>query len=112
MASQLITAQSNKPLLFSVRLGFLFAALSFLFIIWKVIVYFTTGNVPSGWTSLIVSMYLLSGVLLISLGILGIYIGYIFNEAKGRPLYIVRTMLNKEPTDHQVNHDSKKIVNM
>lgn len=112
MASQLITAQSNKPLLFSVRLGFIFAALSFLFIIWKVIAYFATGDVPSGWTSLIVSVYLLSGIILMSLGILGIYIGYIFNEAKGRPLYIVRTILNKDVANQQADHDTKKIVNM
>ena len=96
MATQLITAQSNKPLLFSVNLGFLIAFLSFLFIIWKVIVYFATGNVPSGWTSTIVSLYFVGGIILIFLGIIGLYIGNIFNEVKHRPLYFVRTMLNKE----------------
>lgn len=97
MATQLITAQSNKPLMFSVKLGFLISALSFLFIVWKVIAYIVTGNVLSGWTSMIVSMYFLGGILLIFMGILGIYIGYIFNEVKNRPLYVVRTVLNKTP---------------
>jgi len=96
MAIQVITAQSNKPLILSVKLGFLIAGCSFLFGIWKMIVYFLTGDVPSGWTSVIVSLYFLGGVILIFMGILGIYLGYIFNEVKNRPLYIVRTVLNKE----------------
>lgn len=95
MAIEFITAQSNKPLLLSVRLGFLLAMGSFVFMIWQVINYFTTGDVPSGWTSTIVSLYLLGGLILIFLGVLGIYIGYIFNEVKNRPLYVVRTVLNK-----------------
>ncbi len=101
MAAEFITAQSNKPLLFSVQLGFLLAGGAFLFIIWQIIHFFVTGDVPSGWTSMIVSLYLLGGVLLIFLGVLGIYIGYIFNEVKQRPLYVVRTVLNKEEMKDQ-----------
>lgn len=96
MATQFITAQSNKPLLLSVRLGFLLAGLSFAFIIWKIVVYFATGDVPSGWTSMIVSLYFLGGIVLIFLGVLGIYIGYVFNEVKNRPLYVVRSIVNKK----------------
>lgn len=96
MATEFITAQSNKPLLFSVRLGFIFAIGSFIFILWQVIKFFTNGDVPSGWTSTIVSLYLIGGLILIFMGVLGIYIGYIFNEVKNRPLYVVRTILNKK----------------
>ncbi len=96
MAMEFITAQSNKPLLFSVRLGFFFSLVSFLFIIWRVVLFVVTGNVPSGWTSIIVSMYFLGGIIMVLLGIIGIYIGYIFNEVKHRPLYVVRSVLNKE----------------
>lgn len=103
MAIQFITAQSNKPLLLSIRLGFGIAILSFLFIIWQVIKYFGTGDVPSGWTSMIVSLYLLGGVILIFLGVLGIYIGYVFNEVKQRPLYIIRSIINKDANNTKGN---------
>ena len=96
MATQFITSQSNKPLLFSVRVGFFLALVAFVFGIVKMVQFFVTGNVPSGWTSLFVSLYFLGGLVLIALGVIGIYIGYIFDEVKHRPLYVVRTIVNKE----------------
>lgn len=97
LAARFITAQSNKPLMLSVRAGFLCAFLALVYIVYRVIVYFVTGQVPTGWTSLIASLYLLGGLILISNGVLGIYIGYIFNEVKGRPLYVIRTTRNLPP---------------
>ncbi|MBQ7487765.1 MAG: glycosyltransferase family 2 protein [Clostridia bacterium] len=94
LAVQSITSQSNKPLVYAVRIGFLISILSFLYIIWKVICYFFTGDVPSGWTSTIVSLYFLGGIILQFMGILGVYIGNIFTEVKHRPDYVVRTILN------------------
>lgn len=99
MAAQFITAQSNKPLFLSIRVGMLLAILSFLFIIWQILKYFITGNVPSGWTSTIVSLYFLGGIMLVFMGVLGIYIGYVFNEVKQRPLYIVRDVVNRDRID-------------
>ncbi len=96
MASEFVTAQSNKPLLFSVRFGFLIAFMSFLFILYLIIHYLSSGDAPSGWTSILVSLYFLGGLVMVFIGVLGIYIGYIFNEVKHRPLYVVRTVLNKE----------------
>lgn len=94
MATQFITAQSNKPLMLSVRAGFFCATLSLLYILYRVVLYFVHGSVPTGWTSLIASIYLMGGIILISNGVLGIYIGYIFNEVKARPLYVIRSKLN------------------
>ena len=94
MATQFITAQSNKPLMMSVRAGFLCATLSLLYILYRVVLYFVQGAVPEGWTSLIASIYLMGGIILISNGVLGIYMGYIFNEVKARPLYVIRSKLN------------------
>lgn len=96
MATQFITAQSNKPLLFSAKFGFLIAILAFIFAIVKIIQFFVTGEVPSGWTSLFVSIYFLGGLVLFAIGVIGIYIGYIFDEVKHRPIYVIRTVLNKE----------------
>lgn len=96
MATQFITAQSNKPLLFSAKIGVGIAVIAFIFAIVKIIQFFVTGQVPSGWTSLFVSIYFLGGLVLFALGIIGIYIGYIFDEVKRRPIYVIRTILNKE----------------
>ena len=96
VAAQLISAQSNKPLELAIKLGFLISGLSFVFIVWKVIAYFTTGDVPDGWTSVIVSIFMMGGIILMFLGMLGVYIGYIFNEVKRRPLYVIRTVLTGE----------------
>lgn len=95
MASQFITTQSNKPLKFSIWFGMLCAMFAFIMLIVQMVKFFVFGNVPTGWTSLIVSIYFLGGVILIALGVLGIYIGNIFNESKKRPLYVVRTILNQ-----------------
>ena len=94
LATQIITAQSNKPLQFSIGAGFLvaFCAVAYAFI--RIFMYLFMGSVPEGWTSLIVFLCFLCGIILISNGILGIYVGYIFNEVKRRPLYVVRSVLN------------------
>ncbi|MBO4933879.1 MAG: glycosyltransferase family 2 protein [Clostridia bacterium] len=94
MATEFITSQSNKPLRFASKLGFLIAFVAFVVAIVKVIQFFVTGNVPSGWTSLFVSIFLIGGLILMALGIIGIYIGYVFDEVKRRPLYVVRSVVN------------------
>ena len=96
MALEFVSAQSNKPLFFAIRIGFLCALLSFLFIIWLIIHYLISGDVPSGWTSMIASLYFLGGLIMMFIGIVGTYIGYIFNEVKHRPLYVIRKVINKE----------------
>lgn len=94
LASQIITAQSNKPLQISVAIGFISALFSFVFFAVQVIRYFVCGSLLAGWTSTIVSIYFVGGLILMAIGVSGIYLGYIFNEAKGRPLYVIRTILN------------------
>lgn len=96
MALELITAQSNKPLLLSVKMGFLIALTSFLYMLFLVLqVFFGAGILP-GWTSMVASIYLMGGLLLMALGVLGIYMGNIFTETKHRPLYVIKTKLNME----------------
>jgi len=48
-----------------------------------------------GWASIIVSIFFLGGVIIAGLGMLGIYIGKIFDEVKDRPLYIIEEIINK-----------------
>lgn len=96
MAFEIITSQSNKPLLFSVKAGFVIALFALLYIIYLVLCVIFKGDVLSGWTSTVASIYLMGGILLCAIGILGIYIGNIFNETKSRPLYVIAECLNKE----------------
>ncbi|MBQ9048576.1 MAG: glycosyltransferase family 2 protein [Solobacterium sp.] len=95
LALEIITTQSNKPLMFSVRLGFTIAFLAFLYIVYLVIHAFM-HHVVEGWTTIVASIYLMGGILLAAVGIVGIYVGNIFNETKDRPLYIVQKKLNGE----------------
>jgi len=101
LASDSLISYSNKLLELSVKSGIILACLSFMFGLWIIIRYLFWSITVSGWTSLIVSLYFLSGLILASIGIAGIYIGKIFNEVKGRPLYIV-----KETTNNLVNTDN------
>ena len=69
----------------------------------KKIRYFLFLIPVEGWTSVMVSMFLLAGMLFVNLGFLGLYIGKIFNEAKGRPLYLVKEYINiQESNDKSV----------
>ena len=96
MAVSFITSQSNKPLYFSIYIGMISALFSLIAIVYCLCNYFIAGNIPSGWTSVFISIYLMSGILLIVLGMIGIYIGNIFEEAKHRPLYVIREILNED----------------
>ena len=95
LASDAIIAYSDKPLRLSVQLGFLIAILAFLYGSFIVIKAIFFGVPVAGWSSLIASIYFLGGVLLAVLGILGIYVGKIFDEVKRRPLYFIRNTTSK-----------------
>ena len=84
-----IVSQSNKPLSLAIGLGSTLSGVSFLIMTYYVLRYFFLGIPVAGWTTLVVSIWFLGGVVLATLGVLGLYIGKIFNEVKNRPLYIV-----------------------
>ena len=94
MAFEIITSQSNKPLLFSVKLGFVSAFLALIYIIYLVFREIILGDVLVGWTSIVASIYLMGVIILCAIGVVGIYVGNIFNEAKNRPLYVIDECLN------------------
>lgn len=89
-AAESIVSQSNKPLYVSAAIGFLLAAGAFLAALYFAARYFLRGTPVAGWTSTMVSLWFVGGVLLANLGVLGIYLGRVFNEVKNRPLYVVR----------------------
>ena len=95
MAFELITAQSNKPLRLSINVGFLTAVIAFIFLVFSIIRKLLVGDVAIGWTSLICSVFLMGGLILAAVGIVGLYVGNIFSEVKQRPLYIVELERNR-----------------
>lgn len=85
-----ITAFSTVPLLMSAILGFLFCLLSFVMIfviIFKTLIF---GDHVSGWPSLVCIIFLLSGIQLFSIGVIGQYLSKTYLESKRRPIYIIK----------------------
>jgi glycosyltransferase involved in cell wall biosynthesis len=91
LALNSVVAYSNKILSLFVFLGFTISSLSFLYACWLILLHFVLGRSLLGWTSLIVSIYLTAGLIIAVIGVVGIYIGKIFDEVKERPLYIIRS---------------------
>jgi glycosyltransferase involved in cell wall biosynthesis len=89
-----IVSFSKRPLQAAVIFGFVFAGLGLLNALITLIQYFVYSSLPSGWTTLAMLISIFSGVQLIFLGIIGEYIGAIFDEVKGRPHYIVEERVN------------------
>jgi putative glycosyltransferase len=87
---QAVTAFSGKPLVAIFHLGCMVIALSLAAASWLVVRQLIQGVPNSGWPSLMVSMWLLGGLILFSQGVLGIYLSKVFLEVKRRPLTIVR----------------------
>ena len=87
-----ITSFSVKPLYGIVYMGLLFILISFgigIYVLHALIV----GTAVPGWSSLILSIWLVGGFVLIAIGIVGTYIGKIYQEVKGRPLYNIQEIL-------------------
>jgi polyisoprenyl-phosphate glycosyltransferase len=97
LAIETITSRSNRPLYYSVYFGFLMAGASFLFGLTLIVRYLIWGVPVTGWSSLIVSLFFIGGLLMANMGVVGLYLGRVFDEIKGRPIYIVRERLNFEP---------------
>lgn len=93
LALEVITTQSNKPLILSIRLGFGVSLLAFLYGVYMIARYLVYGISVMGWTSTIVSIYFVGGIILAQLGVLGLYLGYVFDQTKGRPSFIVREIV-------------------
>lgn len=83
-----ITSLSIKPIRMITEMGMFIALLSFCGVIWSVVQYFL-GVTAAGWTSMVSIVCLIGGIQLVSLGMIGEYIGRIYMEVKGRPRYII-----------------------
>ncbi|CAI3633138.1 putative glycosyltransferase [Clostridium neonatale] len=87
-----ITSLSVKPIRMITGVGFTIFLISIVALIYSIIVKFV-GKTTEGWTSLVVSLWMLGGIQLLSLGVIGEYIGKIYNETKQRPRFIISDKL-------------------
>lgn len=88
-----ITSFSIKPLRMITSIGFIILILSFIVLVYSLIMKIT-GNTVSGWTFIVCSIWLIEGIQTLCLGVIGEYVGKIYNETKQRPRYIVESILD------------------
>lgn len=96
-----ITSFSNKPLKVSAYLGFVLSLASFVYLLYIVIAKFLGKSTVPGWASIMVINLFFNGVILILLGVMGEYVGRVYDEAKNRPLYIVSRARGFENSDEK-----------
>lgn len=89
-------ANSNKPLKIAVEMGFFLAVISFLLAVYNLIAYLAGFIQVPGFTTTIFSIWFVGGLLLAMLGIVGLYVGKIFDQVKGRPLFVISEKVNFE----------------
>lgn len=95
MAFDILTSQSDKLLKLTAKFGFFVTLVALLVIIYLIINHFIS-DVTIGWTSIIAVQFLIGGLIIMVIGLIGIYIGNIFMQVKERPLYVTEKILNKE----------------
>ncbi len=91
-----VTSFSSNLLYYVFYAGLLISGVSFLAMIYFVTKFATTGQILAGWTSLIASIWMFGGAAMLLLGLIGIYVGRIFEETKQRPYVIIRDIFRAE----------------
>jgi dolichol-phosphate mannosyltransferase len=97
LATGVVLAHSDKPLRMSIHFGFVMAALSLVAVVWLVLRKFLWALPVPGWTSVMVSLFFVGGLLIANMGMVGVYIGRIFEEVKARPMYLARETVGFGP---------------
>ena len=102
-----ITSFSVKPIRAVLSLGIVIFLISLLVMIYCLIVKIA-GYTVEGWTFLAVSIWLVAGVQMLSLGIIGEYVGKVYNETKARPRYIISENLNEKRLGKRLKKRTEK----
>ena len=93
-ASGIIISNTTKPMRLMVALGFILSFLSMMMAFYNVIAYFCHMIEVPGFTTTVFSIWFVGGMIMMQIGIVGIYIGKVFDQVKGRPLYVVMDEVN------------------
>lgn len=96
LSFDIMITNTNKPLRMAVGLGFIMSAVSLLVALYNIIARLTGLIMVAGYTTTIFSIWFVGGLMLFVMGILGLYIGKIFDQVKGHPLYVVKEEINFE----------------
>ncbi|MCT4645622.1 MAG: glycosyltransferase family 2 protein [Carboxylicivirga sp.] len=99
LAINTILSFSDKPLRLTVKLGISISCISFVFALYTLYRNLTHQITVSGYSSLIISIWLLAGIVITLLGMVGLYIGRIFDQVKNRPTYIISETINLQSND-------------
>jgi glycosyltransferase involved in cell wall biosynthesis len=99
LAASGLTAFSNLPLRLASALGGILALIAIAYGCWIVIEYFKHGSDVPGWATIVVALMFFGGVQLLTIGILGEYLGRVYDEVKQRPRYLVARRLGASPLD-------------
>jgi glycosyltransferase involved in cell wall biosynthesis len=94
LALSIMLSFSDKPLRLMVKFGIMVSFFAFLFALYNIIQYLRGVISVSGFASLIVSIWFLSGLIISAIGVVGLYTGRIFEQSKQRPIYIINTTEN------------------
>ena len=94
LSFDIIVSNSNKPLRMAVGLGFGMSSISFLLAFYNLIAKWMGIIKVPGYTTTVFSIWFVGGLLLFVMGILGLYVGKIFDQVKGRPLFVVADTMN------------------
>ncbi len=94
LSLDVILSNSNKPLKLTVKLGFFISFLSFLLASYNIFANFAGMIKVEGFTSTIFSIWFVGGLILLVLGVIGLYVGKIFEQVKARQLFIVKEIIN------------------
>ncbi|WP_295163642.1 glycosyltransferase family 2 protein [Selenomonas sp. F0473] len=95
-----VTSLSARPIRLISQLGMFISLVSGGMLVWSIIRHFM-GETIVGWTSLVVSLWFLGGLILLSIGVIGEYVGKIYLEVKRRPRYLVRDFVGLEESGEQ-----------
>ena len=90
LALNTVLSFSDKPLRMTVKAGLFIVFLSILMLIFQLWAYFTGQITVPGWASIFISLWMLSGFIIFTLGIVGLYVGKTFDKTKNRPVYIIK----------------------
>ena len=88
-----ITSQSTRLLYVAIGLGFAYVAMALIGVVYLLFRYFAFG-LREGWASIIVLLLGSTGMILMAIGILGVYTANIFDQVRARPLYLVQERIN------------------
>lgn len=108
LAMNIVLSYSDKPLRLVVKLGMLFSLLATFIVALSVYAYLSGRIAMAGYASIIASIWLLGSVIVFCIGIVGLYIGQLFQNAKGRPYYIIDERVNEPPSLVQETNPGKR----